>query len=50
MGYIVILENAYIKQALAKCKKNDLAVVDIEGHEKSVREAVSRSVWVYGYK
>jgi uncharacterized protein (TIGR01370 family) len=24
-------------------------VVDTEGHEKAVREAVSRGVWVYGY-
>lgn len=35
---------------LAKCKRNDLAVVDTEGHEKAVREAVKRGVWVYGYK
>lgn len=42
-------EKAYIKKTLARCRKNDLAVVDTEGHEKAVREAVSRSVWVYGY-
>lgn len=50
MGYIVVLENAYIKQALGKCKRNDLAVVDTEGNEKAVRSAVGRGVWVYGYK
>ena len=42
-------ESAYVARTLAKCKKNDLAVVDTEGHEKAVREAVSRGVWVYGY-
>jgi hypothetical protein len=43
-------ESAYVARTLAKCKKNDLAVVDTEGHKKAVREAVSRGVWVYGYK
>ena len=42
-------ESAYVARTLAKCKKNDLAVVDTEGHEKAVREAVSRGVHVYGY-
>ena len=42
-------ESAYVQRTLAKCRKNDLAVVDTEGHEKAVREAVSRGVWVYGY-
>lgn len=42
-------ESTYIPRKLARCKKNDLAVVDTEGHEKAVREAVSRGVWVYGY-
>lgn len=42
-------ESAYVARTLARCKKNDLAVVDTEGHEKAVREAVSRGVWVYGY-
>ena len=42
-------ESAYISRTLAKCKKNDLAVVDTEGHEKAVREAVNRGVHVYGY-
>ena len=42
-------ESAYVPRTLAKCRKNDLAVVDTEGHEKAVREAVSRGVHVYGY-
>ena len=42
-------ESAYVARTLAKCRKNVLAVVDTEGHEKAVREAVSRGVWVYGY-
>ncbi len=42
-------ESAYVARTLARCRKNDLAVVDTEGHEKAVREAVSRGVWVYGY-
>ena len=37
-------------RTLARCRRNDLAVVDTEGHEKAVREAASRGVWVYGYK
>lgn len=46
---IYCFESSHIPRTLAKCKKNDLAVVDTEGHEKTVREAVSRGVWVYGY-
>ena len=42
-------ESAYVPRTLARCRKNDLAVVDTEGHEKAVREAVNRDVWVYGY-
>lgn len=42
-------ESSYIPRTLAKCRKNDLAVVDVEGHEKAVREAVSRGVYAYGY-
>ena len=42
-------EFSYVPRTLARCKKSDLAVVDTEGHEKAVREAVSRGVWVYGY-
>ena len=43
-------EQSSIPRTLAKCRKNDLAIVDTEGHEKAVREAVSRGVHVYGYK
>ena len=42
-------ESSHIPRTLAKCRKNDLAVVDTEGHELSVKNAVSRGVWVYGY-
>ena len=42
-------ESAYVARTLAKCRKNDLAVVDTEGHELSVKNAVSRGVWIYGY-
>jgi uncharacterized protein (TIGR01370 family) len=42
-------ESAYVARTLAVCKRNDLAVVDTEGHERAVREAVSRGVYVYGY-
>ena len=30
-------ESSYIPSVLSKCKKNDLAVVDMEGHESAVR-------------
>lgn len=46
---IYCFESAYVARTLAKCRKNDLAVVDTEGHELSVKNAVSRGVWVYGY-
>ena len=42
-------ESAYTARTLARCKKSDLAVVDTEGQEKAVRNAVSRGVYVYGY-
>lgn len=42
-------ESSHVPRTLAGCRKNDLAVVDTEGHEKAVREAVSRGVYVYGY-
>lgn len=42
-------ESAYTARTLARCKKNDLAVVDTEGHTLAVRDAVKRGVWVYGY-
>lgn len=34
---------------LARCRRNDLAVVETEGYELAVRQAVKRGVWVYGY-
>ena len=49
MALTYCFESAYVARTLAKCKKNDLAVVDTEGHELSVKNAVSRGVWVYGY-
>ena len=49
MALTYCFESAHVARTLAKCKKNDLAVVDTEGHELSVKNAVSRGVWVYGY-
>jgi len=43
-------ESAYVVRTLAGYRKNDLAVVDTEGNEKAVKNAVSRGVWVYEYK
>ena len=42
-------ESSHVPRTLVGCRKNDLAVVDTEGNEKEVRNAVSRGVWVYGY-
>lgn len=42
-------ESSHVPRTLARCKRNDLAVVDTEGNEKAVRNAVSRGVYVYGY-
>ena len=42
-------ESSLVPRTLAKCKKNDLAVVDTEGQESAVRTAVKRGVHVYGY-
>ena len=36
-------------KTLQKSKPHDLAVVDTEGYESYVRQAVSRGVYVYGY-
>ena len=36
-------------KTLQKSKTHDLAVVDTEGYESYVRQAVSRDVYVYGY-
>ena len=35
-------ESECVPRTLSACKRNDLAVVDTEGHEKAVREAVRR--------
>ena len=42
-------ESSYVGRTLAKCRRNDLAVVDTEGQESAVRQAVKRGVHVYGY-
>ena len=42
-------ETFHVRQTLNASKKSDLAVVDTEGNEKAVRNAVSRGVYVYGY-
>lgn len=42
-------EQKYVPSVLRNIKPHGLAVVDTEGHEKAVREAVSRGVYVYGY-
>ena len=42
-------EQKYVPSVLSKISKSDLAVVDTEGHEKAVKEAVKRGVYVYGY-
>ena len=42
-------EASHVPATLSVSKKSDLAVVDTEGYEKAVREAVRRGVYVYGY-
>jgi uncharacterized protein (TIGR01370 family) len=42
-------EQKYVPSVLRNIKPHGLAVVDTEGHEKAVREAVKRGVYVYGY-
>ena len=49
MALTYCFESSLISRTLAKCKKNDLAVVDTEGRESAVRQAVNRGVYVYGY-
>lgn len=50
MAMRICLEQDYVLKTLAKSKKNDLAVVDIDHIDpKYVREAVARGVHVYGY-
>lgn len=42
-------EHDYVARTLSKSKPHDLAVIDTEGCEESVRNAVKRGVFVYGY-
>lgn len=37
-------------KTLQKSKSHNLAVVETQGYESAVRQAVNRGVWVYGYK
>ena len=39
MALTYCFESHLIPSVLAKCRRNDLAVVDTEGNEKAVREA-----------
>lgn len=49
MSLTYCFESSHVPRTLAKCRKNDLAVVDTEGYESYVKQAVSRGVYVYGY-
>jgi endo-alpha-1,4-polygalactosaminidase (GH114 family) len=50
MAMRICLEEDYVLKTLARSKKNDLAVVDIDNIDpKYVLEAVGRGVHVYGY-
>lgn len=50
MAMRICLEQDYVLKTLAKSKKNDLAVVDIDNIKpRFVQEAVARGVHVYGY-
>ena len=42
-------EQSYVARTLSHSKPHDLAVIDTEGMEESVRNAVKRGVFVYGY-
>lgn len=42
-------EQSYVARTLASSKPHDLAVVDTEGSEKAVREAVNRGAHVRKY-
>jgi len=46
MALTYCFESNLIPSVLAKCRKNDLAVVDTEGYESAVMTAVKRGVWV----
>lgn len=49
MALTYCFEPSLVPRTLSKCRRNDLAVVDTEGYEFYVRQAVSRGVYVYGY-
>ena len=42
-------EQDKVNRTLDKSKRNDLAVIDVEGCESAVKSAVSRGVYIYGY-
>ena len=42
-------EQSYVARTLSKSNPHDLAVIDTEGCEESVKSAVKRGVFVYGY-
>jgi len=42
-------EQSYVARTLARSKPHDLAVIDTEGCESAVKNAVKRGVFVYGY-
>lgn len=42
-------EQSYVTRTLFRFKSHDLAVIDTEGCEEAVRNAVKRGVFVYGY-
>lgn len=47
---VYCFELQYVKRALAKCNRNDLAVVDTDGISMyEINYACARGVWVYGY-
>ena len=48
MAMRICLEEEYVLETLDKCKKNDLAIVDIYDIDpKDVKAAVARGVHVY---
>ena len=49
MALSYCFEQDKVKRTLDKSKRNDLAVIDVEGNESAVKSAVSRGVYVYGY-
>lgn len=50
MAMRICFEQDYVQKTLDKSKKNDLAIIDIDGIDpKNVRVAVARGVHVYGY-